>query len=192
PLSLHDALPIFIFGSGPIQGFATTLLIGILTILFTAIFIPKLFIYGRLDKGKEVKFSTSFTENWFVGTNFNFLGKKKLAYIISGIAVLISIVALSTKGLNPGVDFVGGRTYQVKFDKPVDANQIKDKLHNAFGSAEDKTYRSAEQLRITTKYKDEEERTEVDNEINQMLYDNLKEYLPDTLTFEEFMSSHED
>lgn len=183
---------LFIFGSGPIQGFATTLLIGILTILFTAIFIPKLFIYGRLDKGKEVKFSTSFTENWFVGTNFNFLGKKKLAYIISGIAVLISIVALSTKGLNPGVDFVGGRTYQVKFDKPVDANQIKDKLHNAFGSAEAKTFGSADQLRITTKYKVEEESTEVDNEINQMLYDNLKEYLPDTLTFEEFMSSHED
>lgn len=183
---------LFIFGSGPIQGFATTLLIGILTILFTAILIPMLFIYGRLEKGKEVKFSTSFTEKWFVGTNFNFLGKKKLAYIISGIAVLISIVALSTKGLNPGVDFVGGRTYQVKFDKPVDANEIKDKLHTAFGSAEAKTFGSSDQLRITTKYKVEEESTEVDNEINQMLFDNLKEYLPSTLSFEEFMSSHED
>src|SRR5690554_3232730 len=183
---------LFIFGSGPIQGFATTLLIGILTILFTAILIPMLFIYGRMDKGKEVKFSTSFTENWFVGTKFDFLRKKNMAYILSGIAVLISIVLLSTKGLNPGVDFVGGRTFQVKFDKPVDANEIKDKLHGAFGSAEAKTFGSADQLRITTKYKVEEESTEVDDEINQMLYDNLKEYLPATLTFEEFMSSHED
>jgi SecD/SecF fusion protein len=183
---------LFIFGSGPIQGFATTLLIGILTILFTAILIPMLFVYGRLDKGHDVKFSTSFTEKWFVGTNFDFLGKKKIAYIISGIAVLISVVALSTKGLNPGVDFVGGRTFQVKFDKPVDANEIKDKLHLVFGSAEAKTYGSADQLRITTKYKVEEESTEVDDEINHMLYDNLKEFLPETLDFEEFMSSHGD
>ena len=183
---------LFIFGSGPIQGFATTLLIGILTILFTAILIPMLFVYGRLEKGKEVKFSTSFTENWFVGTNFNFLGKKKIFYIISIVAVIISIGLLSTKGLNPGVDFVGGRTFQVKFDKPVDANEIKDKLHNAFGSAEAKTFGSSDQLRITTKYKVEQESTEVDEEINHMLYDNLQEFLPDTLTFEEFMSSHED
>jgi len=151
-----------------------------------------LFIYGRMDKGKEVKFSTSFTENWFVGTKFDFLRKKNMAYILSGIAVLISIVLLSTKGLNPGVDFVGGRTFQVKFDKPVDANEIKDKLHGAFGSAEAKTFGSADQLRITTKYKVEEESTEVDDEINHMLYDNLKEYLPADLSFEDFMSSHED
>ncbi len=186
------AIILFIFGSGPIQGFATTLLIGIVTSLFTAICIPMLFIYGRLDKGKEVKFSTSFTEKWFVGTNFNFLGKKKISYIVSLIAVVISIGLLLTKGLNPGVDFVGGRTYQVKFDKPVDANEIKDKLHEAFGSVEAKTFGSSDQLRIITKYKVEEESTEVDDEINQMLYDNLKEFLPSTLTFEEFMSSHED
>lgn len=185
------AVILFIFGSGPIQGFATTLLIGIFTSLFTAICIPLLFIYGRLDKGRDVKFSTSFTEKWFVGTNYNFLGTKKMAYIISGIAVLISVVALSTKGLNPGVDFVGGRTFQVKFEQPVDANEVKDKLHEVFGSAEAKTFGSSDQLRITTKYKVEEESTEVDNEINQMLYDNLKEYLPASLTFEEFMSSHE-
>src|SRR5690606_36735633 len=106
--------------------------------------------------------------------------------------VVISIVLLSTKGLNPGVDFVGGRTFQVKFDKPVDANEIKDKLHGAFGSAEAKTFGSADQLRITTKYKVEEESTEVHDEINHMLYDNLKHYLPAHLSFEDFMSSHED
>ncbi|HLW42794.1 MAG TPA: protein translocase subunit SecDF [Flavobacterium sp.] len=186
------ALILFILGSGPIQGFATTLLIGIFTSLFTAICIPMLFIYARLDKGKEVKFSTAFTEKWFVGSTFNFLRTKKMAYIISGIAVLISVAALSTKGLNPGVDFVGGRTYQVKFDQPVDANEVKEKLHGVFGSAEAKTFGSADQLRITTKYKVEEESTDVDNEINQMLYENLKEYLPATLTFEDFMSSHEE
>lgn len=185
------AIILFILGSGPIQGFATTLLIGIFTSLFTAICIPMLFIYARLDKGKDVKFSTSFTENWFVGSKFNFLGTKKMAYIISGLAVLIAIAALSTKGLNPGVDFVGGRTYQVKFDQPVDANEVKEKLHGVFGSAEAKTFGSADQLRITTKYKVEEESTDVDNEVNKMLYDNLKEYLPATLTFQDFMSSDE-
>lgn len=186
------AVILFVFGSGPIQGFATTLLIGIATTLFTAIFIPKLFIYGKLEKGKDIKFSTSFTEKWFVGTNYNFLGKKKIAYIISAIAVVLSIVSLSTKGLNPGVDFVGGRSYQVKFDRPVDANEVKEKLEGVFGSAEAKTFGTSDQLRITTKYKVTEESTEVDNEINQMLYDNLKEYLPADLSFEEFMSSHED
>lgn len=186
------AVILFMFGSGPIQGFATTLLIGIATTLFTAIFIPKLFIYGKLEKGKDIKFSTSFTEKWFVGTNYNFLGKKKIAYIISAIAVVLSIVSLSTKGLNPGVDFVGGRSYQVKFDRPVDANEVKEKLEGVFGSAEAKTFGTSDQLRITTKYKVTEESTEVDNEINQMLYDNLKEYLPADLSFEEFMSSHED
>lgn len=186
------AVILFVFGSGPIQGFATTLLIGIATTLFTAIFIPKLFIYGKLEKGKDIKFSTSFTEKWFVGTNYNFLGKKKMAYIISVIAVVLSIVSLSTKGLNPGVDFVGGRSYQVKFDRPVDANEVKEKLEGVFGSAEAKTFGTSDQLRITTKYKVTEESTEVDNEINQMLYDNLKEYLPADLSFEEFMSSHED
>lgn len=185
------AIILFILGSGPIQGFATTLLIGIFTSLFTAICIPMLFIYARLDKGKDVKFSTSFTENWFVGSKFNFLGTKKMAYMISGLAVLIAIAALSTKGLNPGVDFVGGRTYQVKFDQPVDANEVKEKLHGVFGSAEAKTFGSVDQLRITTKYKVEEESTDVDNEVNKMLYDNLKEYLPATLTFQDFMSSDE-
>lgn len=185
------AIILFILGSGPIQGFATTLLIGIFTSLFTAICIPMLFVYARLDKGKDVKFSTSFTKNWFVGSKFNFLGTKKMAYMISGLAVLIAIAALSTKGLNPGVDFVGGRSYQVKFDQPVDANEIKEKLHGVFGSAEAKTFGSADQLRITTKYKVEEESTVVDNEVNKMLYDNLKEYLPATLTFQDFMSSDE-
>src|SRR5690606_36888855 len=144
-------------GSGPIQGFATTLLIGIFTSLFTAICSPMLFIYARLDKGKDVKFSTSFTKNWFVGSKFTVLATKKMAYMISGLAVLIALAALSTKRLNPGVDFVGGRSYQVKFDQPVDANEIKEKLHGVFGRAEAKTFGSADQLRITTKYKVEEE-----------------------------------
>ncbi|HUH51989.1 MAG TPA: protein translocase subunit SecDF [Flavobacterium sp.] len=183
---------LFIFGSGPIQGFATTLIIGIATSLFTAIFIPMLFIYGKVDKGQDIKFSTKLTEKWFVGTNYNFLGKKKIAYILSIIAVILSFISLSTKGLNPGVDFVGGRTYQVKFEKDVDANQVKEKLVAVFGSAEAKTYGSANQLRITTKYKVDEESTEVDNEINHMLYDNLTEYLPADLTFEQFMTTHED
>lgn len=182
------AIILFIFGSGPIQGFATTLLIGIATSLFTAIFIPKIFIYDRLDKNKEVKFSTPLTEKWFIGKNYNFLKSKKIAYVISAVAVVVSIIALSTKGLNPGVDFVGGRTYQVRFDKPVQANEVKEKLQDVFGNAEAKTFGSANQLRITTNYKVKDESTEVDNEINHKLYESLKPYFTEQITFEQFIS----
>tara|TARA_R100000306_G_scaffold12151_2_gene14223 strand:+ start:5239 stop:8328 length:3090 start_codon:yes stop_codon:yes gene_type:complete len=184
-------LILLVFGTGPIQGFATTLLIGILTSLFTAIFITRLFIDMYAKNGKPLTCSTGMTKNLFKNVNINFLGKRKVAYVISGILVTISLISLFTNGLNQGVDFVGGRTYTVRFDKTVDAKNIETDLVDVFGSVEAKTYGSDNQLKITTKYKVDEASAEVDQEIEQMLFEGLKPNLPASMTYEEFKADEE-
>src|SRR5690606_10606999 len=149
-------LILLVFGTGPIQGFATTLLIGIATSLFTAIFITRLFIDAYTKNGKALSFSTPATKNLFANVNIEFLKKRKVAYIFSSVLILISLVSLFTNGLNQGVDFVGGRTYTVRFAKDVNSAEIQDKLIETFGSAEAKTYGGDNQLKITTKYKVDE------------------------------------
>jgi SecD/SecF fusion protein len=134
------ALILFVFGTGPIKGFATTLLIGIGTSLFTAIFITRLFIDGRLFNGKKVSFSTKATENILSNISFAFLSKRKVAYAVSGVLVLVSLVSLNFNGLNQGVDFVGGRSYTVRFDQIMNATEVESNLVETFGSAEVKTF----------------------------------------------------
>ncbi len=180
------ALILLILGTGPIKGFATTLLIGIATSLFTAIFITRLFIDGYGKNGKWLEFATSWTRNLFRNMNFNFLVKRKAAYIFSGILILISVISFFTNGLNQGVDFVGGRTFTVRFADDVNATDVQNDLIAVFGSAEAKTYGANNQLKITTKYKVEDEGEAVDAEIQQMLFESLGSYLPEELTAEEF------
>lgn len=179
-------LILLVLGTGPIKGFATTLLIGIATSLFTAIFITRLFIDGYGKNGKSLAFSTSATKNLFKNLNIDFLAKRKVAYIISGIAIIISVGSLFINGLNQGVDFVGGRTYTVRFVDDVVPTEVQNDLVAEFGSAEAKTFGANNQLKITTKYKVEEEGEEVDTEIQQMMYEALTPYLPQDITFEEF------
>ena len=179
-------LILLVFGTGPIQGFATTLLIGILTSLFTAIFITRLFIERYTVNGKPLTFSTAATKNLFKNVNIDFLGKRKIAYIISGIMILISLGSLFTNGLNQGVDFVGGRTYTVRFEKDVNSSQIQNDLIAVFGSAEAKTYGGDNQLKITTKYKVDDTGTDVDDEIESMLFEGLKTSLPTGMTLDQF------
>tara|TARA_R100000935_G_C2842059_1_gene171962 strand:- start:6739 stop:9840 length:3102 start_codon:yes stop_codon:yes gene_type:complete len=179
-------LILLVFGTGPIQGFATTLLIGIVTSLFTAIFITRLFIDRYTKNGKPLPCSTPMTKNLFKNVNINFLGKRKVAYIISGILILISIGSLFTNGLNQGVDFVGGRTYTVRFDKDVNPSEVESDLIAVFESAEAKTYGSDNQLKITTKYKVDETSAEVDNEVEASLFEALKPNLPASMTLEQF------
>ena len=185
------ALILFLLGTGPIKGFATTLLIGILTSLVTAVFITRIFLDWSLSRNEKIAFSTSITKNWFKNLNFDFLGKRKIAYIISGILIVLSIFSLFTKGLNYGVDFVGGRTYQVRFDKVVSAPEVTKDLVAVFGSAEAKVYGSDNQLKITTKYKVDEEGEGVDAEVSKMLFDALQKYLPSDLTQENFVNLSE-
>lgn len=180
------ALILFVLGTGPIKGFATTLLIGIATSLFTAIFITRLFIDGYGKNGKSLEFSTSMTKGLFANMKISFLEKRKTGYVISGILLLVSIGSLFTLGLNQGVDFVGGRSYTVRFDQAVNPTEIENDLIAEFGSANAKTFGSANQVKITTKYKVEEEGSEVDDEIQEKLYTALQPYLPADTSLEEF------
>ena len=186
------ALILFVFGTGPIKGFATTLLIGIGTSLFTAIFITRLFVDGRLFNGKKVSFSTKATEGLLSNLSFGFLGKRKVAYIVSGALILVSLASLTVNGLNQGVDFVGGRSYTVRFDQIMNPAEVEKGLVDAFGSAEVKTFGEDNQLKITTKYKIEEEGSAVDQEIYTKLYESLQNYLPDGYSFDQFINGAED
>ena len=181
------ALILFVFGTGPIKGFATTLLIGIGTSLFTAIFITRLLIDWYIGKGGKLEFSTTLTKNLFRNLNIEFLKKRKVAYIVSGAFLVISLGSLFTEGLDQGVDFVGGRTYQVRFNQDVNATEITSVLRDVFGSADAKTFGDVNQLKITTKYKVNETSSEVDEEIRVDLYKALQPYL-DGLTYDEFIS----
>ena len=183
---------LFTFGTGPIKGFATTLLIGIVTSLFCAIFLTRLFIEGGGKKGSSLPFSTATTKGWFQNINIDFLKKRKVAYIISAVLLLISIGSLVTKGLNQGVDFVGGRSYIVRFEQPVSPTEIQSKLVQDLQSVEAKTYGNSSQLKITTNYKIEEEGTVVDDEIQTILYEGLQDYLPNGLDFSTFKIGESD
>lgn len=181
------AIILFIFGSGPIKGFATTLIIGILTSLFTAIFITRLLVdWYSSGKGRSLDFSTVLTKNLFKNVNIDFLSKRKLTYIISSILVAIGVFSLLTQGLQQGVDFVGGRNYQIRFIDPVSPTEITNELTAVFGSASAKTIGEANQIMVSTNYKVDVEGTEVDDEILDKLFTTLAKYLPDGTSYDDF------
>ena len=182
------ALILFIFGTGPIKGFATTLLIGIGTSLFTAIFITRILVDARNEKGKDVSFSTKATKGLLSNINISFLRRRKVAYFVSSILILMSLISLTYQGLNQGVDFVGGRSYTVRFEKPVNPTEIGSVLSNEFGSAEAKTFGEDNQLKITTKYKVDVEGIAVDDEIQNKLFSSLQPYLPEDMSYDNFVN----
>ena len=182
---------LFIFGSGPIKGFATTLLIGIITSLFTSIFIARIFIDWSISKSNKLSFVTGFSKNFFTNFHFDFLGIKKWTYAFSAIVTIVSIYSLATNGLDQGVDFVGGRTFQVRFEKPVKAEEIKMELTKVFGSAEAKVFGSDNQLKITTKYKVQEHGVEADLEVNKLLFENLKQHYSAGMTYDRFVNAYD-
>ena len=192
--TLITGLILFFFGTGPIQGFATTLIIGIVTSMFTAILLSRVIIEKWIERYGTVSFSTKWSEKILTNVQFDFLGKRKIAYIVSGTMMLISLISIFTKGLNPGVDFVGGRTFTVRFDKAVNPGEIAQALGEVFidekGNKvvpEVKTFGGDNQLKITTKYKIDTEGPDVDEEIQHKLYQGLKPYLPEGFTYEEFV-----
>ena len=173
--TLITAIVLFIFGHGPIKGFATTLIIGILTSLFTAIFITRLIFSAMLSKGKNISFYTNMTKNLFVNSKIDFMGKRKIAYVISGTIIILGLAALFTRGLNLGVDFKGGRIYTVQFDKNVKTSDLATTLSSAFGEApEVKTYGSKKQVKVVTKYMISSTDENADNIVEQKLFDGLK------------------
>ena len=183
------ALILYTFGTGPIKGFATTLLIGILTSLFTAIFISRLLIDWYLKRGGKLDFSTGMTKGLFRSINLEFLKKRKIAYLISGTIIIAGLASLYTTGLDQGIDFVGGRTYTVRFAQDMNTEEVKAAVNDVFNSAEVKTIGSANQLKISTKYKVNENSAEVDAEVQEKLYGALVPFLPDGTTYKQFIDA---
>ena len=190
--TLLTGIVLFVFGSGPVQGFATTLIIGIITSVLTSIFITRIIFDDRVSKGKSISFDSKLTRNFLQNTKVDFIGKKKIAYIVSGALILISLVSIFTKGFTYGVDFTGGRTYIVRFDQPVTAEEVRSAAIAEFdGAVEVKQFGGESQMKITTQYLVENESTEADAEVENKLYNALNGFFADELSFEEFTSTLE-
>ena len=188
--TLLTGIVLFVFGSGPVQGFATTLIIGIITSVLTSIFITRIIFDDRVSKGKNVTFDNKLTRNFLQNTHVDFIGKKKIAYIVSGALILASVVSIFTKGFTYGVDFTGGRTYVVRFDQPVTAEDVRAAALAEFdGAVEVKQFGGESQMKITTQYLVENESTEADAEVENKLYNALKGFFAAELSFAEFTST---
>jgi len=192
--TLLTGIVLYLFGSGPIKGFATTLIIGILTSLFSAIFITRLIFEWQLKRGGRILFTSSLTDNWLRNTRIKFLEKRKIAYIISGSLIVLSIGSLVVRGLNYGIDFKGGRTYVVRFDEEVKVADVQNALAVVFdGAPEVKTYGTPDQVRITTDYKIDDNSENVDNEVEALLMKGLKDggFLDKGVTLEQFTDTYQ-
>ena len=195
--TLLTGIVLFFFGSGPIKGFATTLIIGIITSMFTAIFVTRLIFEGRIKRGKNITFENNLTKNFLKNTHINFLDGRKWSYIISGALIIIAIGSMSIKGFTYGVDFTGGRTYVVRFDKPVTSEEVRSAVNKTFNEAdpessvEVKQFGGDSQMKITTSYKFQDETSTVDAEIEGMLYESLKGFYSEEVSFSDFTSTLE-
>src|SRR5690606_9968082 len=159
-------LVLFFFGSGPILGFATTLMIGIVTSLFTSIFISRLIFEYMLSKDWKISVSFPWSAKTLQNANFQFIKKRKIYYTISVIACVISLAAILTKGFTLGVDFSGGRSYTVAYEQAVNLEDVRKNLDETFGlTTEVKTFGSENQVRVTTTYHVEETSDEADAEV---------------------------
>ncbi|MBK8873059.1 MAG: protein translocase subunit SecDF [Bacteroidetes bacterium] len=173
--TLLSGIILFVFGSGPIQGFATTLIIGILTSLFSSIFITRLIFEWRLAKNKVIRFSTPMTENAFKNIKFDWVSKRKLYYTISSIVIVIGIGSMIVRGFSTGVDFKGGRSYVVRFDETVSTVDVRAKLTQPFGGGapEVKTFGAGNQVKITTSYLIDDNSQEADAKVETAITSGL-------------------
>jgi SecD/SecF fusion protein len=192
--TLLTGIVLYVFGTGPVQGFATTLIIGILSSLFSAIFISRMIFTTLLNKNKNIRFDNKYTRNWLANAKFDFLGMRRKAYIFSSIIILAGIVSLFTRGLNPGIDFSGGRTYVVRFDQNVSTADVRDALTQEFGGElpEVKTFGPSTQVKITTKYLIDDESPEVDSIIQVKLFTSLEPFYADqSIKYKDFSTDVE-
>jgi SecD/SecF fusion protein len=197
--TLLTGIVLYVFGSGPVQGFATTLIIGIVSSLFSAIFISRLIFTWALNKNKTINFSNKITRDVLANVNFNFLKARKLGYIISTAIIILGIASLGIKGLNYGVDFTGGRSYTVRFDQPVQTDEIRTALANVFidedgqpVTPEVKTFGPDKQVKITTTFMIENNEPEVDSIIQSKLYEGLLPfYVDQSIKYKQFSTDVE-
>ncbi|MDT8413121.1 MAG: protein translocase subunit SecDF [Vicingaceae bacterium] len=191
--TLLTGFVLWFFGTGPVEGFAKTLVIGILTSLFTAIFITRLIFEYQLNKGKVLKFATNLTDGLFQNTNIQFLKNRKKFYILSGVIILIGIGSLATKGLQKGVDFQGGRTYVVRFEnaEKVETQTVSEQLATLFESApEVKTFGDDNQVKITTTFMINSQDEKADDIVEDKLFEGLSSILGSEVTKQQFMDNY--
>lgn len=182
---------LLIFGMGPVQGFATTLVIGILTSMFTALFVTRLFIEILLDKGKNISFYHKFSQKFLANTKIDFIGKYKIFFSITGILFLAFIISLSTRGLQFGIDYTGGRTYVVRFDQPVQATDVQSALFDVLNETpEVKIYGNSNQVRIVTKYLLNDTSKTAGINVEKAIYEGVKGFYKDPISYEEFSTDN--
>lgn len=196
--TIITGIVLFVFGTGPVQGFATTLIIGIITSLFTSLFITRIIIENRVAKGKSVTFSNKVTDKFLANTKINFIGIRKVSYIVSLVLVVLSVVSLSTRGLNYGVDFSGGRTFVVRFDQPVTADEVREGLQVVFDAAEGdageksfevKQFGDDSQMRIVTQYLHDDQSDDATAKVEALLYEGVKGLYTEEISIDEFTST---
>ena len=187
--TLLTGIVLYVFGTGPIKGFATTLVIGILTSLFTAIFVTRLIYEYLLKRNANLTFSIKITANILKNIHIDFIGLRKYFYTASIIVTIIGVSSLVIRGLNQGIDFTGGRTFVVRFDESVKTQDVARNLTGAFETMPQVvTFGSDNQVKITTKYRIDE--TGIDDEVDTRLYEGLKGMLGENVTREEFLSDY--
>jgi len=175
--TLLTGVILYFTGTGPIKGFASTLVIGIITSLFSAVLVSRLIYEWLLKKNLNLKFSAPYTQNFMQNMKIDFIGLRKYGYIFSLSLTLLAVVVLSTKGLSKGIDFTGGRTYIVKFEKPVNTQEIANLLsYELGGDPLVVTFGSENQVKISTKFKVED--PAATDEVNSLIYSGLKDLVP--------------
>lgn len=191
--SIITGIVLFYFGTGPIRGFATTMIIGLFASFLTAVFLTRIVYEGLLakDKLKNVTFTTSLTENLLTNPKINFLGARKVGYLIPLIIIVLGAVSMSTIGLNNGIDFTGGRNYVIRFDQPVKTDDVRLMLDKQLdGAVSVIQIGTADQVRVSTNYKIQDADPSVDQEIESKLFEGVKTLLPEGTTLEQFIDKY--
>lgn len=190
--TLLTAVILFTFGTGPIRGFATTLIIGIVCSFFTAVFLSRIIIERLASKDENMRFSTSWVDGLLQNVNIDFMGKRKAYYIVYGVAMLVCVGSLAVRGLAKGIDFTGGQIFVVRFEQPISTVDVQSSLFKAFDGAniEVKTYGNDNQIRIATNYGAEENSAEAAHDIEQRLFDGVKDFLPSGVDKDTFLTDY--
>ena len=195
-----------IFGTGPIKGFAVTYMIGIISSFLTAVFVCRLLLeaYAKKENAKELNFTTKLMQNFLQNTKANFIGARKVTYIVSGVLVLVGILGVNPHimgKLNLGIDFSGGRNYIIRFAEPVNTQEVNAALDNVFMEAKTQagdeetfalnviTIGNANQVRISTNYRINDNSETLDDEIEALLFAGCQQFLPEGITLDEFKST---
>jgi len=192
--SIITGIILYVFGTGPIKGFATTLIIGILISFGTAVFMTRVIYETMLSKGKlqNLTFTTSMTENFLRNPKFNLLGNRKMIYTINSIVIVICLVFLGFRGLNQGIDFTGGRNYVIKFENPVNTVEAQQLLDPYFENHTPSviTINTANQIRVSTNFKINENAEGIDEEITKRMFDAFKPLLTEGTSYETFKTDY--